>query len=478
METVLSEIEESGLLEKEIMTEIRNVMQLVHDLSHSFHLDYMEYLTPEAIQRAKSALEKCSEGVIVREEVAYTIATLACAVKKTRPFFPHETQLVALATLILSGSLSVNRLLEVLTGEGKSCIIAMFSAALGLQGKHVDIITSSPVLACRDSEDWRKFYSQFQLNVGHNTEFNRELSMKNMDEDEVKKGYYEDTEIIYGTVSSFAADVLREEFQLKRIRCGRRFDCVIADEVDLLLLDEGVKFTYLSHDAAVLQHMEPVIASVWGVVGKYKPLSTTEGNVLYTKKPSVIFEAIFEGVGSVESDFEDLVEIVTLAHNASLISDHQLAMMQKGDPETFDTIDMDTAFDILHLVESYLDAQFEVHIVSQENLIMPVPSEEQKVCPKLKILLFNHGIACNLYNREEMSDKAVEKVRSGLSFSNRDEEKEKRNTLLLPQFFEGFTTNQLLIVLFSVCRWWKTGSMLSKMAGLSQLIIRTVVYWS
>ncbi len=38
----------------------------------------------------------------------------------------------------------------------------------------------------------------------------------------------------------------------------RRFDVVIVDEVDMLMLDEGVLFTYLSHNAAILRHIEPV----------------------------------------------------------------------------------------------------------------------------------------------------------------------------------------------------------------------------
>ena len=47
------------------------------------------------------------------------------------------------------------RLLEILTGEGKSCVIAMVAATYALLGRTVDIVTSSPVLSQRDAEEWR-----------------------------------------------------------------------------------------------------------------------------------------------------------------------------------------------------------------------------------------------------------------------------------------------------------------------------------
>ena len=59
---------------------------------------------------------------------------------------------------------SKGRLLEILTGEGKSCVIALVAATYALLGRAVDIVTSSPVLSQRDAEDMAGilFYAETQ----------------------------------------------------------------------------------------------------------------------------------------------------------------------------------------------------------------------------------------------------------------------------------------------------------------------------
>ena len=93
-------------------------------------------------------------------------------------------------------------------------------------------------------------------------------------------------------MGNFCADILREEFQQKEVR-KRPFDAVIFDEVDMLMLDEGVQFTYLSHSAAILNHMESVFAVVWGLIGPLRITSTTGNKILYAGTPKLFTEAIF-----------------------------------------------------------------------------------------------------------------------------------------------------------------------------------------
>ncbi len=66
---------------------------------------------------------------------------LCKAVEKTMKYKPRVTQMVSWCILVLSKS---SRLVQVLTGEGKSCIVAMFAAYQVMIEKKT--LTSSPVL--------------------------------------------------------------------------------------------------------------------------------------------------------------------------------------------------------------------------------------------------------------------------------------------------------------------------------------------
>ena len=235
LEVILGNLSQTEFIESRTLNDLSAIIKLVDEKLHSIiDLDYKQKVTPEAIEVMKSNLRACDQ--LDAEGISNAIVTLACAVKDKKGFRPRLTQLVALAFLMLSHRESIGRLLEVMTGEGKSSIIAMFATVLVIQGKFVDIITSSPILADRDAEEWKSFFQVFDLTVADNTGINLEEAQKL---DDQRKPCYK-CNIVYGTISDFASDVLREEFQHMDVRCGRRFDTVIADEVDLLMLDEGV----------------------------------------------------------------------------------------------------------------------------------------------------------------------------------------------------------------------------------------------
>ena len=105
----------------------------------------------------------------------------------------------------------------------------MVAATYALLGRTVDIATSSPVLSQRDAEEWQEFFSIMELDAGCNVDDNTK----------------EDTTcyeclIVYGTVETFARDILKTEFLLQDVRKGRKCDIVIVDEVDSMLIDKGV----------------------------------------------------------------------------------------------------------------------------------------------------------------------------------------------------------------------------------------------
>ncbi|KAJ8342048.1 hypothetical protein SKAU_G00319760 [Synaphobranchus kaupii] len=100
------------------------------------------------------------------------------------------------------------------------------------------------------------FSTLTNLNVDTNTN-------KTKDTDR-KKCYQKD--IVYGTVETYAADHLRQTFEMKDVRPDRGYDCIIIDEVDLLLLDQGIQVTYLSSPMVSMQHLNIILTMIWGHV--------------------------------------------------------------------------------------------------------------------------------------------------------------------------------------------------------------------
>ncbi|CAF3365262.1 unnamed protein product, partial [Rotaria sp. Silwood2] len=98
----------------------------------------------------------------------------------------------------------------------------------------VDIITTSEILAQRDAEEFGPFYKMFNLSVGHNCCDPPEIPNYNVD-------------IVYGTASHFAGDLLRRDFYLQsEIRPDRSYEAAIVDEVDSMFVDQRQHFTQLA----------------------------------------------------------------------------------------------------------------------------------------------------------------------------------------------------------------------------------------
>ena len=244
--------------------------------------DVLRY--PVIIGRELARIRKLEQKYGV-DVLSSCLSVISMALYKCKGFWPLNTQLVSYCLLVTQRTNKNGRLLEILTGEGKSCVIAMVAATHALLGRTVDIVTSSPVLSQRDAEEWREFYSVMELEVGCNVEDNTK----------------EDTTcyecpIVYGTVETFARDILKTEFLLQDVRKGRKCDIVIVDEVDSMLIDQGVQCTYLSHDVASIgmRHLEPILALIWMHVSNLStPIIFNKGVVFYLTEPEVFFMTLF-----------------------------------------------------------------------------------------------------------------------------------------------------------------------------------------
>ncbi|XP_036372571.1 GTPase IMAP family member 8-like [Megalops cyprinoides] len=115
-----------------------------------------------------------------------------------------------------------------------------------------------------DAKEWANFYNYFGITVDTNTDKTNDTK---------RKECYQ-KHVVFGTVETFAADHLRQTFEMKDVRPDRGYQCIIIDEVDSLLLDQGVQLTYLSSNMVSMQHLNVILAMIWGHVNQYGLLST------------------------------------------------------------------------------------------------------------------------------------------------------------------------------------------------------------
>ncbi len=164
---------------------------------------------------------------------------------------PRNVQILA-ALLLQVDNRKRGRLLQVNTGEGKTIIVATFAIYQCLQGHKVDVVTSSEELVERQVEELRSLYHLFDITVAHNHNPFFYYDMKKV---------YE-ADIVYGTAHDFQADVLRDEFSGSGKRKERKFDVVIVDEVDSMLIDGKDHLVRLTNRVPSMDHLEPLLAAI------------------------------------------------------------------------------------------------------------------------------------------------------------------------------------------------------------------------
>ncbi|CAF1087894.1 unnamed protein product, partial [Didymodactylos carnosus] len=180
-----------------------------------------------------------NEFSIMKKEVQKAIVVISRAIYLFKGLYPGET-----------GCLK-----QILTGEGKSIIVTALAC------HRVDVITSSNVLAIRDSKEFQSFFQMFDLNVSNNCDIFYEQ---------------EPIDIVYGECSCFERDILLTEFNkndpeqniIGQRMSNNSISSVIIDEVDSMLLDNANMVFYLSHNIDTLKSLERIFISIWQTINQ------------------------------------------------------------------------------------------------------------------------------------------------------------------------------------------------------------------
>ena len=196
------------------------------------------------------------------------IAIAFNAVKEVKGFELNDSQMLCLISL-LNKNYRKGKIAQVLTGEGKTIIINCLALILVLKGHVVDIVTSNPFLAIRDEEESKKLFKKFDISVAHN------IKDEYIDFKAKEKVY--SCDVIFGTTLEYQGDFLYDEYKLKKIRNNRKFDVVIVDEIDCMLVDQYNHSTLLSSSIPFMENYSAILQLLWAC---YKRLKLDDEQIL------------------------------------------------------------------------------------------------------------------------------------------------------------------------------------------------------
>ncbi|CAF4173221.1 unnamed protein product [Rotaria sp. Silwood2] len=222
------------------------------NVDSSSNRNYITEWTRDQIQQWANKVKNIDLIAHKLEFILEVFAVIKRACLLDSGFILTDAQIIS--CLVILKANDKGRLLQVNTGEGKSTIISILAVIHALNGKYVDIITSSPVLAERDAKEKANFYSMFNLECSHNNDKpNYQTGPKTC----YKK------QIVYGEVAQFQFDTLRTYYAELNTLADRTFGVAIVDEVDSMLIDDSSKIARLATTIAGMDRLQLIYHILW-----------------------------------------------------------------------------------------------------------------------------------------------------------------------------------------------------------------------
>ena len=210
-----------------------------------------EYIQTEFIEEGKNLGRKFKENPTI-ENFAKIIKIVNCGIIEILKMKPYLIQNLIVFSFYLhyinkqKRNFYKGRLGQILTGEGKSLIIAEIALISALMGEFVDIITSTAYLAKRDQIKFKELYKSFGVSSNSITESNPSKETFN--------GI-----ILYGTNTDFEFTLLREGINIEKkmftipldekVEVRREFQTVIVDESDNLFIDTALNSARIAYSS-------------------------------------------------------------------------------------------------------------------------------------------------------------------------------------------------------------------------------------
>ena len=247
----------ANLLQRDLLTYIKEIKRsdlLSQILREEEQIDFICNWTKDQVRLwAHTVKTSVHSHMNINEFIIEALAVMERANFLDSHFHLTDAQLLT-CLVLLNAENDKGRLLQVGTGEGKTTIISILAIFHALKGKKVDIITSSPVLAERDSKEKAKLYSMFDLQCSDNND--------RLNYTAGPKTCYK-SEIVYGEVSQFQFDTLRTDYAQLNTLGERQYEIAIVDEVDNMLIDDSSKIARLASSMSGMDQLQIIYHYLW-----------------------------------------------------------------------------------------------------------------------------------------------------------------------------------------------------------------------
>lgn len=248
-ETLISEIEIHG-------TQNSNAIDLLKSDYHIIKSKYLDWKIKTGEEVYQWAASK--KGNLSDTDIYEALAVMDRANELvTGGHRLRDTQILSVLTFVQQRDKGM--LSQIQTGEGKTTIVSIVAAIKVLQGEIVDIITSNPVLAKDGIDDKINFYNLLNISASTN----------NLTENytQGERICYK-SDIVYGSISSFQFDYLKDSFLGLKTRSGREFGTIILDEVDSMIIDNASHIAKLSEPLPGMENLKYIYIKIWQEIKK------------------------------------------------------------------------------------------------------------------------------------------------------------------------------------------------------------------
>lgn len=232
---------------------------------NSFEDNYNKKWENESEKEIKNWVQKRRENKLGDNEadILEAIAVMNRANKLITGKRLRKIQILSIL-IFLQNQENLGRLCEIKTGEGKTLIIAMLSMIKVLQGYKVDIITSNSDLIKTGMKENGPLFDCLDISFSHNT-----LDTNSANINEHNKCYEND--IVYGTISNFQFDYLKDFLAGNDVRKNREFKdtWAIVDEVDSMIIDNANNIAKVSSPFPGMEHLKYVYIKLWEYLNEH-----------------------------------------------------------------------------------------------------------------------------------------------------------------------------------------------------------------